>query len=395
MTELLAPAIDEPEEELSEEEIRDQEMASKELAIWLPKNSERTHQRRWRKRIRQAFDERLLEWCCNVDAEEFERYGARTDLSTGHHDGNDFYFYQNNNSPVLAVAHLDSVERKQRHFFMLDDKARGRTVHSPTLDDRLGAYVILELLPRLNIKTDILLTVGEEVGASTAQYFTAKKQYNWMFQFDRMGEDVVMYQYDTLARRQLLRSVLAQPSPGMFSDISFLDHLGCAGFNWGVGYHDYHGPRAWASLTEMTQQVARFCRFHERYRELRMEHVESVTRSSWRGSWRSGYGELDWYWSADEQCWVSPKPVNKQVLVPEFDEQLKGRKRGSRRKLGKIIVPGELDSCPDCGITLEDPDFCEICGWGRFPIQEKDSVYGMTEAEWRQFNKMAAAVDDS
>lgn len=389
MSELLAPAMEEPEEELSEEEVRDQETASKELAVWLPKNTERGHQRRWRKRIYQAFDERLLEWCCTADNDQFERYGARTDLITRYKDGNDFYFYKDNGSSVLAVAHLDSVERKHRHFFMAESKAHGQTIHSPTLDDRLGAYVILELLPRLGIKTDILLTVGEEVGASTAEYFTADKQYNWMFQFDRMGADVVMYQYDTLARRQLLRSVLAWPSPGMFSDISFLDHLECAGFNWGVGYHDYHGPKAWASMTEMVQQVARFCRFHERYRDLRMEHVKPSY--SWRST--KNYWDTAWYWDTDQRGWVTQKPVNKQILIPEIDDQLRGRKRGSKRKLGKIIVPGELDSCPDCGITLEDPDFCEICGWGRYPIQERDSVYGMTEAEWRQFNKIAAAND--
>lgn len=377
----------EPEEEEEEPSVEEQ-CSVRESAIWIPRNAERRHQRRWRKRIWEAFDERILEWCCNADSEEFERYGARTQLKTGYRDGNDFYFYKDNGANILAIAHLDSVEHKHRHFYMAHDKKHGPTVHSPTLDDRLGAYVITELLPRLGVKVDVLLTVGEEVGASTAQYFTTEKQYNWMFQFDRAGADVVMYQYDTLKRCEMLRSVLAWPARGAFSDISWLDHLGCAGFNWGVGYHDYHGPRAWASLTEMTQQVARFCRFHERYRELHMEHVWMPRRKSWLGSggW-SGFKD----WSE----WVSDLPVNNQLIIPEeVDDQLKSRKRGSKRKHGKIIVPGELASCPDCGITLDNPDFCEICAWSRYPIQERDSVYGMTESEWRRYNEIVAAADN-
>ena len=44
-------------------------------------------------------------------------------------------------------------------------------VHSGALDDRLGAYIILDLLPKLGINVDVLLTVGEEQGRSTANFF--------------------------------------------------------------------------------------------------------------------------------------------------------------------------------------------------------------------------------
>jgi hypothetical protein len=49
---------------------------------------------------------------------------------------------------------------------------------------------------------------------------------------------------------------------GSYSDICALDHLGCAAFNWGVGYRDYHSARAHAWLEDTFRMVARFVKFH-------------------------------------------------------------------------------------------------------------------------------------
>ncbi len=48
----------------------------------------------------------------------------------------------------------------------------------------------------MGINVDVLLTTGEEMGQSSAAYFDpGEKKYNWMFQFDRGGTDVVTYDY--------------------------------------------------------------------------------------------------------------------------------------------------------------------------------------------------------
>jgi hypothetical protein len=344
-----------------------------------------------------------------ADEMQFVRYGPITEAPNTHYlEEDDFYFFQNNGADILAVAHLDSVDRKNRFFRIEHDRHQGRVVRSPTLDDRLGVYVIAELLPKIGIQADVLLTVGEERGKSTARYFTAPegKQYNWMFQFDRMGDDVVMYRYHTLEREQLLRSVHAWPSRGMFSDICDLENMRCAGFNWGVGYHDYHGPRAWASLDEMFAQAARFCRFWERYRNLHMVHEPSRYISTW-GDWKNpqtgAVSKKDKKkkakavkGSTSAARFFRPSPI----IIPDIDEQLQGRKRGSRRGPSRIINPYEFDQldiefarCPECTAILEDEEACENCGWERSEgVRPRDGIYGMTEREWRRYQRIADAM---
>jgi hypothetical protein len=70
------------------------------------------------------------------------------------------YIYKDNGSDILAIAHLDTVQ-SMKHFYTIDLGGE-RVVFNAQLDDRLGAYIILDLLPTLGVKCDILLTEGEE-----------------------------------------------------------------------------------------------------------------------------------------------------------------------------------------------------------------------------------------
>src|SRR5215469_11790126 len=63
----------------------------------------------------------------------------------------DYYHFRDNGSSVLAVAHLDTVVRPKNRIPRFSNTERGPMVTSGALDDRLGAYVILCLLPRLGI----------------------------------------------------------------------------------------------------------------------------------------------------------------------------------------------------------------------------------------------------
>lgn len=181
--------------------------------------------------------------------------------------------YINNNSPVLAIAHLD-ITMGYTHFSVGEKTARpGHTcIFSPAVDDRLGAFTILHLLPQLSINCDILLSEGEEVGDPTSRYFSKHKQYNWMFQFDRMGTDVVHYQYTGSRWLRALYYHFTKVNRGSFSDISFMGHLGCQGVNIGTGYHDYTWENAWASLDELASQVWRFNKFYKRFKDIHFRH---------------------------------------------------------------------------------------------------------------------------
>ncbi len=181
-------------------------------------------------------------------------------------------WFKDNGASVLAIAHLDS-----RQPFLHFDVARLKPdtlIYCPTLDDRLGAYVILDWLTAADIKVDILLTENEEKGQSTAGdfQFPEGKKYNWMFSFDRAGTDVVMYNYRDTLTATMLEKHGWKVGYGSYSCISELEDLGIKGFNFGVGYHEYHSEYAFASRNEIMANLRRFYNFFNEYANVEMPH---------------------------------------------------------------------------------------------------------------------------
>jgi hypothetical protein len=206
------------------------------------------------------FKPKALSRICDLPINAFGQYGDRVVTPDG------LYFYKNRGAKILAVAHLDTVQ----HPSPLRQK--GDVVWHPCLDDRLGAYLLLEVLPQLGVEFDLLLTEGEEVGRSTAAYFPRQKQYNWMFSFDRAGMDVVLYQYQDQLLERLVEYNDMHVGLGSFSDIAFLEHLGCKGLNFGVGYYDNHSPNAYANLSHTAWMVSRFMEFYRDCKDTEMPH---------------------------------------------------------------------------------------------------------------------------
>ncbi len=188
--------------------------------------------------------------------------------------------FQDNGAKVLAVAHLDTVLDAKPRW---KGKGSKRRIVCPQLDDRLGAWVILDLLPRLGIKVDVLLTDSEEVGNSTAQYFPQTDYYNWAFSFDRAGLDVVMYDYETCAFRAILEGYGYNVGWGSFSDICSL-RTGTACMNFGVGYHYQHSYRCCAKMSDTEYAVDMFREFHKDYKDTPMPHCPDPKRADcWAG----------------------------------------------------------------------------------------------------------------
>lgn len=250
-----------------------------------------------------VFSQEALRRACVTHEDDFgDAYGFTRYETAGTVGVSDYFYFKDNGSNILAVAHLDTVapdNQRQCHYL---NTADGLVCYSRSLDDRLGAYIILDMLPRLGVNVDILLTIGEERGQSTAEYFETVKQYNWVIEFDRGGDDVVMYQYDTPGMRDLLRSAGARPGNGIFSDIGELDHLGCKAFNWGTGYQDYHTTRSHVWLAETFELVDQFLVFHEANADTWLEHVASkpfsvVPKASY--GWRKS-GTNSWEWDPSD-----------------------------------------------------------------------------------------------
>jgi hypothetical protein len=192
------------------------------------------------------------------------------------------YIYRDNGANVLAVAHLDVVQPEPRHFG--HRKGESDVIYNCQLDDRLGAWIILDLLPSIGINVDVLLTTGEESCRSTAAHFCAEKDYNWLIEFDRAGTDVVMYDYETPELVELLCHFGNDVSWGSYSDISVLEHLGVAGFNWGTGYHDNHWRNSHFIVSECMEAIGRFIEFYEAHKSIEFPYFpceEKIVNESW------------------------------------------------------------------------------------------------------------------
>src|ERR1017187_7821411 len=159
---------------------------------------------------------------CSQDIQSFRKEGGSViqinNLFQIHKD-------KGKNCKVLGVAHLDTV-RSDGHFQAVKMSKKETIIYASELDDRMGVYIMLDLLPSIGVECDVLLTDGEEHGQTTATQFTTEKEYNWIFSFDRRGDDVVMYCYDDEATRKLLRGHGFRPDRGSFSCIAKMEDLG-------------------------------------------------------------------------------------------------------------------------------------------------------------------------
>lgn len=221
-----------------------------------------------------------LKWYCNSPYKDIfdilggEVYSFKTEE----------YAFKDNGSKILAVAHCDThFENKNLYevYDIIDDYA----ILSPNLDDRLGVYAIMEMLPQMELNVDTLLTTGEESGCSSAQFFEAPKKYNWIVEFDRRGTDAVTYDYDDEGWDETVNEFF-DLGIGSFSDISFMEELKVKAFNVGIGYYREHTMNCYCKLSDLTNQMMRFRRFYNANAHKEYNHTP-VARTQY-GSWCYG-----------------------------------------------------------------------------------------------------------
>lgn len=262
-------------------------------------------------RSAEHFDFNILRAVCEVPEQEFHLVAPGIErVEVDQRGPSNYYYFKDNGAKILAVAHLDTCVLPDERKTVLAETAGGDVVYSGALDDRLGAYVILDLLPKMGIEVDWLFTVGEEDGQSTASFFEPSehhdREYNWIIEFDRGGTDVVLYQYDCEDLRGKVEETGRRVGDGAFSDISFMEHVGRKAMNWGVGYRDYHTTRGHVWLTDLFLMVDAFVAFHAEYKDEVMPH-ESMNQWGTATSPflpdAEGDEECDaWSWSGEIEC---------------------------------------------------------------------------------------------
>jgi hypothetical protein len=234
---------------------------------------------------------RLKNLCEKKEMELWGQFSKRKDYSD---EG--LYLFKYTGAKILAVAHMDVYSDKAGGKFSSDKVGEDIIVHSPWLDDRLGVFIVDHMLPNvLKIKTDVLLTTNEECCMSTAKDFANDmkecNQYNWIVEFDRAGEDVVLYHYDDVPElTEDLKQANFDVAWGTYSDIGEMEDFGVGCFNVGVGYHRQHTVTCFASMQEMVNQLVKFQAFYEANKDKRYIYTAKP-----HGRWWDFYGEN--YWS--------------------------------------------------------------------------------------------------
>lgn len=222
-----------------------------------------------------AIDLTQLRSRCNATIDEL--IASIPNVQTFTNEWGDRHWYIDNGSPILGVAHLDTVRSDPAFDYRTVKPLKGMKkdalIWSAQLDDRLGAWLILDYLPLCGLTFDVLLTENEEGCQSTAYDFTPRKEYRWMFMFDRAGNDVVMYQYEDDASEKLLEQSGARLGNGTYSCIADLEHVGAKGFNWGCGYENAHYLNCYTRVRTLSAQVRRFAKFYHANKDTRLIHI--------------------------------------------------------------------------------------------------------------------------
>lgn len=275
-------------------------------------------------------------------------------------------YFKDNHSKILAVAHLDHVNPTGFQWSGRIELDRAM-YFSPYLDDRLGVYTILHVLPALGVNVDILFTMDEENGTSTADLFSTTFKYNWLVEFDRRGEDVVTYRYQDKEWEDKLKSVGFKVGAGTYTDICKLQDLGCKAFNVGVGYENEHNIHSFFVEEVYERQMARFVKFHDKYKETRFPHIKSVI-PAWNYQ-APYYGNNNSYWggevnynsagfgvSSEYEKWARSRESRKNSK--QFSQTLTV---ANLLPLSQGIEPSPPVWCPHCQAKLKVRE-CPTCG---------------------------------
>lgn len=171
------------------------------------------------------------------------------------------FLYAEGSTPVLLVAHLDTVHRALPETICYS--ADGAVMMSPQGiggDDRAGVYMILRLIQSCHCH--VLFCEDEETGGHGARAFTKsgiKPDVNYIVELDRTGSnDAVFYQCRNRQFERHINSFGFQTAFGSFSDISILaPHLNLAAVNLSTGYYHAHQPGEYVRLDKVEELIGR------------------------------------------------------------------------------------------------------------------------------------------
>ena len=180
----------------------------------------------------------------------------------------DNWIYVDNSSPIMLVAHIDTVSRNQKlKFRVKKDKIKARNSVLGA-DDRAGVYAIMEILNICKSKNipmpSILFTNYEECGLiGVDDFIKAKKMeknMNIFIEIDRKGENEFVFYSDTLPKEveEWVTSFGFVEQWGSMSDVmSLTNEYKVPHVNVSVGYYEQHSKDEYLIISELETNINR------------------------------------------------------------------------------------------------------------------------------------------
>ena len=227
---------------------------------------------------------KTFEKICKMPQEQLKVYTANrlreTHRTVTMEDG---FVYAQGVYPVLLVAHMDTVHKKLPNNIV----HKGNKISSPNGiggDDRCGVYMILEIVKKYNCS--VLFCEDEEIGCVGAEKFirtnlaeSLKRQFNYIVEFDRRGEnDAVFYDCENPDFEEFVTREFFKTAWGSFSDISTVaPFLECAAVNLSCGYYNAHTKDEYVMWNQMETVIKEAMKLLERTEDRdKFEYIEAV-----------------------------------------------------------------------------------------------------------------------
>ena len=270
------------------------------------------------------------------------KFGPYTFTNTGS------WFPEDNKPVAPKTMPKDDLEELSETW--VADKAAN--LGGPVVDDRLGCALALGCTSW----ADILFTDCEEEGRYTAAYFQAPRAYNWIIGFDRRGTDVVTYDYKDKDWLSALSDYFTI-GHGSFSDIGYLENLGTACVNLGIGYYNEHTTKACWNPKETEEQFNRLYAFWSKHSDTQFHHIppKTVATTPGRHQGKAQYSLHGREWLLD----IAPEPTPLANTTP-LERAWTGSYLSSRewtspkRSIPAEIAPMRFYETPIPGTVWDD-----------------------------------------
>lgn len=251
----------------------------------------------------------------------------------------DDWIYVDNASPIMLVAHIDTVTRnKKLKFRVKRNRIRARNSVLGA-DDRAGIYAIMEILRMCKTSNvpmpSVLFTNYEESGMQGVEAFVKSKKMeknmNIFIELDRKGKDEYVYYFHEMPKpiSEWVESFGFTKDHGSMSDVMTLtEEYSIPHVNLSVGYYDQHTSKETLYPSQLQLTIDRvFQMMINPLEELHEVNGKSCGYDYWYDDYyqmeygiyggTSGYSGRGWRNTSPSNSDVENMYINNNKLVPK------------------------------------------------------------------------------